>query len=97
MELFAVIYTYEGEHSFEGITNSPDLWLKKHNYDRINAGEMPESEDEFEFHHWDYEPIKPEDVPDYETVECELCGNDELEEHIKLVDGEKRCRDCYDD
>jgi|21_taG_2_1085346.scaffolds.fasta_scaffold135114_2 predicted GIY-YIG superfamily endonuclease len=46
--LYAIHYAYEGEYTFEGVTDNFELWLKEHNEGRIEQGEIPEYAKDFE-------------------------------------------------
>ena len=48
MTLHAIHYIYEGQQTFEGVTDNFELWLKAHNEERIRQGEMPEDTEDFE-------------------------------------------------
>lgn len=71
--MYVVHYTYEGAKDFEGVTNNPDLWLRKHNAQRVADGNMPESKDEFEFTETQYEELTEENTPEYSLFMCEGC------------------------
>tara|TARA_R100000781_G_scaffold114563_1_gene85702 strand:- start:1948 stop:2286 length:339 start_codon:yes stop_codon:yes gene_type:complete len=46
--LYAIHYVYDGEHTFEGITNNFDAWLKDHNEFRAGDGNSIEDADDFD-------------------------------------------------